>query len=331
VVFALINRFSWRSICAAGALLSAAGFMVSTTVTDIKLLYAAWFIAGLGAGLPFSIAIQTLAELGNQERVMGLKLTAEVLLGAALLYLFPVLLIAHWQYDGAAFGIAIALLLGLPVIRKIPSTHRTQRPRQTGDRAIPWTENLPAIIALATLAIFFAGQAGVWAFVERIGKEIGVAGGEMGFVLAIVKVLGGVGGATAALVGARFGARWPHLVGVTCIGYGLYLIHTASTLWPYAIGTWVWEFGFALSQCYQMAAVARLDRSRRMLVLVPAGLGVGAAFGPAVAGALKTGESYLPIFLFATACAVLATIVFSILMSPKRWQSTTESVSTEAA
>jgi len=140
----------------------------------------------------------------------------------------------------------------------------------------------------------------------------------MGVILAVLKILGGAAGITAALLGDKYGVRWPHAVGLCGIALGLAMVNKADTMMLYAIGCWMWEFGFALSQCYQMAAVARLDVCQRMVSLIPAALAIGAAIGPGVAGFLKTGESYLPIFIFATSCAVFSTIVFFFLMSPRR-------------
>jgi len=72
-----------------------------------------------------------------------------------------------------------------------------------------------------------------------------------------------------------------------------------------------------------------LDRSYRLAVLIPAALGIGAAAGPAIAGALKTGDSYQSIFLFAIACALLACSAISALMS-RQCQTSADSPSTEA-
>ena len=313
LTFVLVAQFNWRQIVAGGIVLACAGFLASTQVNSSAQMNLCWFVAGVGAGLPFSIALQALATLGNQERVMGAKLTSEVLLGAVLLYLFPILLIDRWGYIGAAIGMAAALAAGIFVLRLVPRGPITVGTASTRNAGVSWRDNLPAIIALIVLGFFFGGQSGIWAFVERIGNEIGLSAGDIGFSLAMVKVMGGIAGATAAFLGARFGVRWPHVLGLASIAIGLYLIHGAEGLWPYAVGSWIWEFGFALSQCYQMAAVAILDRSGRMAALIPAGMGVGAALGPAVAGSLKTGDSYAPVMVFAVVCCLVSTVVFSVL------------------
>lgn len=318
IAFALLNRMNWKQICTIGAVLASAGFIASAQVTEISHLNITWFIAGLGAGMPFSIAIQALGELDDPDRVMGMKLASEVFLGAALLYLFPVLLIARWAYDGAAYGIAVMMLIGIFAVSRMPRTHRAETGHAEEHVKVGFGDNLPAVIALVTLAIFFGGQTGIWTLLERIGNTIGLSGGDIGISLAVVKILGFVAGATAAVVGAKYGNRWPHVLGLICIGGGLYMVVTASGFWPYAIGSWIWEFGFALSQVYQMAGVAALDRSRHLVVLIPAGLGVGAALGPMAAGSLVAEDSFMPVAIMATVCSLLATVVFSIVMSKRQ-------------
>ena len=65
---------------------------------------------------------------------------------------------------------------------------------------------------------------------------------------------------------------------------------------------------------------ARIDKTGRLTVLVPAAAGAGAAVGPAIAGYLKTGASYLPILTFTVVCTAISASILYALMSPKRLQ-----------
>jgi hypothetical protein len=139
-------------------------------------------------------------------------------------------------------------------------------------------------------------------------------------VLAVLKVLGGAGALVAVLIGSRFGGRWPHVIGLITIAGGTVLLFRAGGLVEYALGAWAWEFGFSLSQCYQMAAVPRLDRSGRLTVLVPAAAGLGAAFGPAIAGYLKTASgSYAPVLVFTTLTVAVVAVAYGWLMTPRNF------------
>ena len=314
----LAHRFDWRIVVSAGMSLTIVGYLLSDIVSDLRLLNATWFLAGVGTSIPFSIAIQLLGELGHQERLMGLKQGSEVLLGAVLLFLLPAVFISQWGYAGGAIATSVVLLLALSVIRNVPR-HSTVHPPGAEVATTPG-RNRSAWVVLGAYAVFASGQVGLWAFLERIGKDVNVVDQEMGIVLAILKVIGGLAALVAVAVGSRFGLRWPHLLALICIVIGCLFLESATTVVPYAIGAWLWEFGFSLSQCYQMAAVPRIDKSGRLTVLVPAAAGAGAAFGPAIAGFLKTGESYLPILVFTVVCTAISASILYALMSPKRLQ-----------
>ena len=105
---------------------------------------------------------------------------------------------------------------------------------------------------------------------------------------------------------------------LACIVTGCLFLESAITVVRYAIGARLWEIGFSLSQSYWMAAVPRIDRTGRLTVLVPAAAGAGAAFGPAIAGFLKTGDSYCRILLFTVACPAISAGILFVLLSPRR-------------
>ena len=165
------------------------------------------------------------------------------------------------------------------------------------------------------MLIALSGVTGFWAFVERIGSDIGATPDQMGIILAILKIIGGVAGFTAVIAGAKYGLRWPHWLAMILIvachaAPGNYQWITAI----YVAGLWFWEFGFTLAFGYQCGMLARLDRSGRSLLLVPSCLGLAGVIGPGLAGYLKTGDSYFYIYCFAAVCAVLSSSVFLMLL-----------------
>ena len=87
-------------------------------------------------------------------------------------------------------------------------------------------------------------------------------------------------------------------------------MHTTQGVLGYAVGTWIWEYGFSLGVSYQFAALARLDTSKRLLLLVPSCIGLAGMIGPALAGYLKDGESYSNIYMFAVVFSLIPPIIF---------------------
>lgn len=211
----------------------------------------------------------------------------------------------------------VVLLLALPFIRLIPPhAQHLGEAKVDSNQAGDWRGNLPAWLALVAFLIFFAGVTGLWAFLERVGKEISIEPGQMGIMFAVLKLIGGAASIVPVVLASRFGLHWPHIVGFAGVLAGVILLHHAETFTLFAAGSWIWEFAQTLIFCYAPAAITRLDRSGRVSVLIPMAIGVGGTFGPAVAGLLNTGDSYIPIYAFATLCTLISTLIFMALMSP---------------
>ncbi|MBT7952001.1 MAG: MFS transporter, partial [Gammaproteobacteria bacterium] len=258
-----INR---RWVTVFGVSLAASGSIVSVFLDSILVLYISWAIAGFGMALIYCVSIQLIAELGDIERSFGYKIVAEVTGGAILLYIFPVFIISIWHYAGASFGVAITYMSALFFLRWITpfQPEEQESPERKEGSAPP-----AAWIAVIALLVFLSGVTGLWAFLERIGTDIGVSSNQMGVFLSILKLFGGLAGLTVILASAKFGVRWPHIAAIITIAVGVLLLHLAEDAYTYAVAIWIWEFGFSLGVAYQFAAIARLDTTNRLLLLVP--------------------------------------------------------------
>ncbi len=310
----LLNR-KWVTVF--GVILAAAGSIVSIFFESIAVLYLSWAIAGFGMALIYCVSIQLIAELGDLERSFGYKIVAEVTGGAMLLYIFPVFIISIWHYAGASYGLALTYASALFFLRWITPFQPKEHARSENKGE---TAPLAAWIALFSLLVFLSGITGLWAFLERIGTDVGVSSDQMGIFLSILKLFGGLAGLTVVLASSRFGVRWPHFVAILTIALGLTLLHLAEGAYTYAFGTWIWEYGFSLGVAYQFAAIARLDTTNRLLLLVPSCIGLAGMIGPAAAGYIKQGESFTNVYIFALLTALIPSITFVFLLS-KSWSS----------
>jgi predicted MFS family arabinose efflux permease len=172
-----------------------------------------------------------------------------------------------------------------------------------------------AWLALGIFVVFACGQVALWVFIERIGRSIGVSAGEMGLVFSVLKVVGGLSAALVALLGDRLGNRWPHVLGLLVIGLGVALLASPSSFMVYALGAWIWEGAFTMCCVYQTAAIAKLDRSNKLVVLVPAAFAVSAFVGPELAGRLAETGGFTPLFILATGCAAIPALAYWLFAS----------------
>jgi len=313
--FMFMHQINRRWVISVGALFAIIGMWSSNYVDSTGLLFLTWGIAGFGMALIYCVSISLVVELSQVEKAFGYKVISEVFSGAVLLYVFPVFIVVTWLYAGASIGLGLVYLSSvffLYWVKPFPKDHQASSNSSIAINASP-----TAWLALAGLLLFLIGITGLWAFIDKIGTDVGVVPEQMGVVLAILKVVGGAAGFTAAILGANYGLRWPHVVGFVSIFIAVLFLYSATGVVSFAIGSWIWEFGFSLGIAYQAAAVSRLDPSNRLIMLMPSCIGLSGVIGPAVAGYLKT-DSYLGVYLFAIVCALIPAIVFFWAMSPKR-------------
>lgn len=315
ICFLILKRVNWRLVGIVGILVAAVGVQISLLSDSVSALYIAWFILGIGCSLPTCVVFEVVAQTQNPERSFGMLVFSIVVISALVLYVFPAYILPHWRYIGLVWGFSGMLLLSSVLVWKLPSK---QLPRhEAGIASDQDSSNGATWIACAALLIFFTGQSGLWAFLERVGTEIDLPSQDIGLVLSILKMVGGLACVVAMIVAIRFGNRWPFIVGFIGIVYGIYLLDTANSLIRFAAGGWVWEFFFTLVFCYTSAAISRLDKTGQVVVLVPGVIGLAGAAGPIIAGYLKTGDSFMPIYIFTATCMFICMCVFLILLNRK--------------
>ena len=311
-----MNRLNWRWLTVVGAMGTALCFALSAMVQALPLLYVSWACTGFFASTMTCLGMRMLSDLPNKERAFGVRQGVELSVTAAVLFALPPLLIARFQYAGAAWALAaLVLLLGFSVFW-VPSGAHARSTLSTDALTIqPKRMPVTAWWALAVLWLFLVGNIGLWAFLERIGVHLSVSTTDMGVVFAVLKLLGSV----AAFFIAGVGARWSLARGlsVTLLGLmgGLGLLASATGFGFYAAGAWLWEFAFTCGCVLQTAHIARIDPSGRAIVLVPGAFALASMVGPGVAGKLMGAQGIEPVLWFALASSVVP--VLNLLLSKK--------------
>jgi len=304
-----VDRVPWRLATVVAVAATAAALMWSAGAAGAPYPPLAAF--GFAAGLMHSLGMRMVGEVGNKERAFGVRLLTELIIVAVLLFFLP-LMIASRGIEGGMALLAIAVVvMGLSafVIPRGPSAS-TSGAVETGASSSAASVGLAGWVALGVFVVFACGQVALWVFIERIGRSINVSASEMGIVFAVLKVVGGLSAALVAVLGDRLGNRLPHVLGLLFIALGVALLASPSSFIVYALGAWIWEGAFTLCCVYQTAAIAKLDRSNKLVVLVPAAFAVSAFVGPELAGRLAESGGFAPLFVFAVACAILPAVVY---------------------
>lgn len=307
-----LHNVSWKTATTIGTLIAIISTGISQLSPSLAHLYLCWFGFGLGASIPTCVAYEALSQMDNKERAFGLLTASAISVAAVVLYIFPVWIEPNWQYQGTAVSLALLMSLMLLAVKSIPTD------KHVSDQSIPYTvitesANIPAWIGLFAFIIFFAGQAGLWAFLERMGRDIGATPNEIGTTLSLLKGVGALASLMVVVLASRLGTRWPHIFCFIGIVASVIILDNTSTLISYAGGSWLWELCFTLGYCYCTAMISRLDRTGRVVVLIPASIGLAGAIGPGLAGYLKTSATYQPIYTMAIVGIFFSMVIFLIL------------------
>lgn len=305
-----INRVNWRFVSAMGFVLLSGGLIASALVPFYSGILASMFISGSGAGILFGLALCIISETDDPDRYFGVKIVAEQLLGAALLFCLPLLMAGNDDFSTLAVITAVVLAVTGLVTFWLPEHGTKGESSAASEHA---GSSLPVWIGLLALLVYFGGLSGVWSFIERIADSNEIDAVTIGRGLSFGVIGGGVGAFIAATAGDRFGRILPLITAALIITGVLWVYSGEFSGLVFGAVTFVFSGAWNYSLAYQLGIVASVDYSGRYAVLMSAALATGAMLGPAAAGFLITGAEFGQVYLMALVAVVIASIAFGII------------------
>ena len=299
-----VDRAPWRIAAIVGAVATAAALLWSASAGGVPFLPFAAF--GFAAGLMHSLGMRIVGEGADKERAFGIRLFTELVLIATLLYFLPAALVSGGLMGGAQLLAIAALVMGLSafLLPRGPAAP-TDASQEAAGRSVGsagWT-------ALGIFVLFACGQVALWVFLERIAHDIGADAAQMGLLFSVLKVVGGLSAALVAALGDKLGNRLPHLLVFITLCIGVALIAARPSFMFFALGAWIWEAAFTIGCVFQTAAIAKLDPSNKLVVLVPAAFAISAFVGPALGGLLAA-TGFAPLLALAVGCAAIPAVAY---------------------
>ncbi|MEI8264808.1 MAG: MFS transporter [Betaproteobacteria bacterium] len=284
-----IERLNWRLLTVLSAAGTAGAFALSAVTADLKGQYVAWALIGFFASTMTCLGMRILSDLPDKVRAFGVRQGVELSITAAVLFALPPLVIAHWQYLGAAGALAVVVaLLGVSAWWVPARSVLAAAAPAAGAAATRPRVPRAAWVGLGVFFVYLVGNIGLWAFLERIGAGLKLEPSQTGIVFAVLKLLGGVAAFSVGALGERWPERRAHLAALALLLCGLGLLGAASCFAGFALGAWIWEFAFTCGCVLQAAHIARRDPSGRAILLVPAAFALASMVGPGLAGQLFT-------------------------------------------
>ena len=282
-----VRRFNWRKLLKLGFLAMIIGLSSCVLAESFAVAQISLALVGVGAGLLFPISFTIASEMKNTDRVFAVKLTAEQLVPAAMLFLLTSSFLLVDAYADLFLIILLGVIVGSLSILLVPDNMRQPESRvrsNDGKRG----NLLLAIFALTGLLINFSGFAGIWAFLERIASSSRLDPEFTERWIAIGLVTSGVGPLCVAFIGERLDRRVAIAAASTMTVFCLLLLSGETTEFKYAAALFLLPLAFYFSISYMLAIVADVDYNGKVSSLMSFVLAVGAIIGLPLFGYLRS-------------------------------------------
>lgn len=306
-------RWSWKAVALSASLLFIAANLASAFASGFAALIVLRFLSALGGGTLMVIGLASVVLSTQRDRVYGLWVCGQLVLGAIGLWVLPGLF-AKFGLAALYVGLAVLMAFALPLVRCYPaslttSTIEGQATRPSGNR-------MRATIGILGLLGFYIGLSGVWTFIGQIAAASGISPANAGQLLSIATVMGIVGCLAATGIGNHIPRSLSLFLGYALMLASIFLLIGTPGMFRFAIAAFTFKFVWTFVLPFILGTLSDQDRDGRLMNTANLVIGGGLAIGPAIAGQLVEGSggftSLLGFSAFATALSFVA-ILFAHL------------------
>ncbi|HEX7935965.1 MAG TPA: MFS transporter [Paraburkholderia sp.] len=288
---AFVHRLPKKAVLVLATLLAIAAQVASIYVTQLGALAVVRAVSGLGFGLVYSLASAIGAGAESPQRTYGAAGTIALLLGVLI---NPMLGYGMQTYGSAGvFGgiVILAVVLAIPLFlisfKSFQASPLVTNTAVAGQ--VKLTDRLDMLSAagvVLTMALMSAAVSGLYVFLERIARSVGLEGTALGAGMSVVSLIGASGGVIAIAVSKRVGNVLPLMIGLPLVGLIVLSLTVAKTqpqFWT-AFTLLCVMFWFLYPFIFGLAA--RVDPKGRVASATGSGKILLASVGTALAGFL---------------------------------------------
>lgn len=278
-------------------------------------------ITAFGGGTLMVLCMTTAATARNRDRVYGLWVVGQLVAGAVGLVVLPHLFAVYGMR--ALYGLlTVAALICLPLIPCFLPRDVIRARQAAGSEhgAVAGEDSLPrALLCALAVFMFYIAIGGAWTFASSSAASMGFSPEASGTVLAIASAMGIVGALLASMLGGVMSRATMLWAGYGILIASLVLLCLDQGAWAYVAALLAFKFAWTFVIPFVLAAVAAIDRSRKLMASVNLMIGGGLAVGPLLAGVMvqALGRS-TPMFAAAAVVAVgsLAALFVTAVRQP---------------
>ncbi|MBW2494920.1 MAG: MFS transporter [Deltaproteobacteria bacterium] len=306
-----IARLSRSRTALVGILVLIGGNLISAYAGSLEVLLVSRTITGIGAGLISGAATAAAASSDQPERVFAV---ITVLHNLVLSAEFKIIPYVQTESDptGCYFMMAAIGVVSLPLCRwLIPPRISGSSDESLVLLLLSAPNRMLAMIVMAGVFVFEAGQSGVFTFVDQIGIQAGLNADDRGTVLSVTSLMGLSGGVVAAWLGVRVGRVLPISIGLSLNVAAAVGLAASESVFAFSAFNLLWGLAYNFLSPYLMGALAALDDRGRWAVAGESLWNGGTVPGPWIAGLLVERAGMLPLAGWALftggVCLVLVT------------------------
>ncbi len=313
-----VGRVNWK-ITVSLAMLTFAVAMSLSTHVGFSMIAVSYAIAGGMTGIALACMFCLISNMNNPVRAYSLALISQCVIAGVLVIILQSFVLPLYGLEGLSYLIAALILIATVFAGWIPKNLKTQlegiKKADNEDNKEGSTSkinfSLWAFLGLIGIIIYYTGQTGVWAFVERIGTSRGFDPDFIGVVAAGSLILSGLGAWAADLTGNKLGNFKPLVIGIMVFIIAMIILVATADKYLYFLAIIIYSAAWNYMTPFQLLVVRHADESGTYAAMIPAFQSIGSSLGPVGVGMLIVdGGGYTNAYLIAIAMALICLVFF---------------------
>jgi len=297
-----LSRWNWQRVAFGAAAVFILANLVSAYSVDFHSLLGLRTLSALAGGTLMVICIASASASSQQDRVYGLWVSGQLILGALGLWILPTLF-AMAGLKALYLSLALLMALCMPLAAFFPVAARSRA--QSLSSAGASNSRLPGLLGVFAVLMFYVGLSAVWTFVGSIASAANIDALSSGQILSVATVLGILGSLCATLIGARWSRHIPLLGGYAMMVGAVVLLLGSPDVLRFALAALLFKYAWTFVLPFILATLASFDQRGRLMSTVNLVIGGGLALGPVIAGPVLESSLGMNAVLLGSACCLL--------------------------
>lgn len=294
-----LGRLKPQMLGLAGGVLMLAGNLAVGLGDSVATLVAGRLAAGAGAAFMATAGSATIARMASPHRISA-SLAIPITTCSVLAAIFGGRASEAQGLTGVGLTLSILCVIGLALAVLAPRTaYAVNTPTPRFAQMVGLLRN-PYVLGSA---LTFIGSTAVWSFFERKGISLGLTKANIGDLIALSSVVGGLLG-TLAIFARDAHVRIAAVIAIVIFSVGHMMQSLAPAVMIFAAGQFVAATMFSFVQTFTGAIGVRLDRTGGLNAAGNGWASFFNAFAPALGGALVMTGSFAGLAVLCLACMI---------------------------